>query len=176
MRTLCAHARQADRASSNRPGVESPATPPPLGICLDGADGSTNARAGRTYSAAEKVDTSNPRGRLLDSVSSTDSSITPLSLFDAMMPPVSSRSLRILLNASASGLLRRLCFPPVSSPMAKYASCSRAHASQKDMPLISTTAWWRQGLSVLLLTWHSPSFLVASPKEDLRPKTPIWPP
>ena len=81
------------------------------------------------------------------------------------MPHVSSRSLRILSSASASGLLRRHCFPRVSSPMAKYASCSRAHGSQKGMPLISTTAGLRHGLSVLLLTWHSPGFLVASRKK-----------
>src|SRR5215208_8441187 len=46
--------------------------------------------------------------------------------------------------------------------MAKYASCSRAHRSQKGMPRISTTAWRGQGLSVLLPTWHTPSFFVAS--------------
>src|SRR5919112_6743380 len=46
--------------------------------------------------------------------------------------------------------------------MAKYASCSRAHCSQKGMPRISTTAWRGQGWSVLLPTWHIPSFFVAS--------------
>ena len=46
--------------------------------------------------------------------------------------------------------------------MAKYASCSRAHRSQKGMPRISTTAWRGQGRSVLLPTWHCPSFFVAS--------------
>ena len=46
--------------------------------------------------------------------------------------------------------------------MAKYASCSRAHCSQKGTPQISTTAWRGQGWSVLLPTWHCPSFFVAS--------------
>src|SRR5215211_6547513 len=46
--------------------------------------------------------------------------------------------------------------------MAKYASCSRAHRSQKGTPQISTTAWRGQGWSVLLPTWHIPSFFVAS--------------
>src|SRR5829696_8221313 len=46
--------------------------------------------------------------------------------------------------------------------MAKYASCARAHRSQKGMPRISTTAWRGQGWSVLLPTWHCPSFFVAS--------------
>ena len=149
---------------SKRTGGATPAYPPPLGIRLEDANGPPNARAGRIYSADEKVDTSSPTGRL-DSVSSADSSIALLSLLGAMMPHVSSRSLRILSSASASGLLRRHCFPRVSSPMAKYASCSRAHGSQKGMPLISTTAGLRQGLSVLLLTWHSPGFLVASRKK-----------
>jgi hypothetical protein len=40
--------------------------PRPFGICLDGADGPTKAKAGRIYSADEKVDTSSPTGRLLD--------------------------------------------------------------------------------------------------------------
>jgi hypothetical protein len=48
----------------------------------------------------------------------------------------------ILSSASASGLLPKPCAfsSCVSSPMAKYASCSRAHASQKGIPRISTTA------------------------------------
>ena len=46
--------------------------------------------------------------------------------------------------------------------MAKYASCSRAHCSQKGTPKISTTAKRGQGWSVLLPTWHCPSFFVAS--------------
>src|SRR5829696_1560329 len=46
--------------------------------------------------------------------------------------------------------------------MAKYASCWRAHASQKGMPRISTSARPRQGLSVLLRTWQGPGVLAAS--------------
>src|ERR687894_1723884 len=45
--------------------------------------------------------------------------------------------------------------------MAKYDSCSRAHRSQKGTPRISTTARRRQGRSVLLPTWHSPSFVAS---------------
>src|SRR5215207_3610166 len=45
--------------------------------------------------------------------------------------------------------------------MAKYDSCSRAHRSQKGTPWISTTARRRQGRSVLLPTWHSPSFVAS---------------
>src|SRR5687767_2703776 len=48
--------------------------------------------------------------------------------------------------------------------MAKYASCSRAHASQKGIPRISTSARPRQGLSVLLRTWQDPGVLSASLK------------
>src|SRR5215218_1371999 len=47
--------------------------------------------------------------------------------------------------------------------MAKYASCSRAHCSQKGTPQISVTARCGQGCSVLLRTWHGPSFFVAAP-------------
>jgi hypothetical protein len=42
--------------------------------------------------------------------------------------------------------------------MAKYVSCSRAHASQKGTPKISTDAGRGQGRSVLFRTWHGPSF------------------
>jgi hypothetical protein len=45
--------------------------------------------------------------------------------------------------------------------MAKYASCSRAQASQKGIPLISITARWRHGLSVLLRTWQGTGLVVA---------------
>src|SRR3712207_592918 len=45
--------------------------------------------------------------------------------------------------------------------MAKYASCSQAHCSQKGTPRISITAWRGQGRSVLLPTWHCPGFLGA---------------
>ena len=45
--------------------------------------------------------------------------------------------------------------------MAKYDSCARAHRSQKGTPWISTTARRRQGRSVLLPTWHSPSFVAS---------------
>jgi hypothetical protein len=147
-------------------------SPRPLGIGLDGADVPTNTRAERIYSAAEHVDTSSPTGRLADLISSTDSSIALLSLASAMMAPVGSRSLRILESASASGLLRRLCFPRVSSPMAKYASCWRAHGPQKGTPRISTSALRGQGLSVLLRTWQGPGFVIASVKETPCPKGP----
>jgi hypothetical protein len=71
-------------------------------------------------------------------------------------------SRRILSSASASGLRRKSCASScVSSPMAKYASCSRAHASQKGIPRISSTARWRHGLCVLLRTWQYPGVLVA---------------
>ena len=43
---------------------------------------------------------------------------------------------------------------PVISPIAKYASCSRAHGSQKGTPLTSTTAGRRHGSFVLLRTLH----------------------
>src|SRR5918993_1583301 len=78
--------------------------------------------------------------------------------------------LSISPSVSASDLLSgsirrsRLSSPCVSSPMAKYASCSRAHASQKGIPRISTSARRRQGLSVLLRTWQDPDVLVASLK------------
>ncbi len=49
----------------------------------------------------------------------------------------------------------------ISSPIAKYASCSWTHGSQKGMPLIFTTAGRRQGRSVLLRTWHSVSSVVS---------------
>src|SRR5215213_9385169 len=63
----------------------------------------------------------------------------------------------------------------VSSPMAKYASCSRAHASQKGIPRISTTAWWGHGLCVLLRTWQAPSCVTASIKRTslLRIRNPL---
>src|SRR5215212_10207141 len=84
------------------------------------------------------------------------------------MPSVlSARSRRILFNASARALLRRprASSSCVSSPMAKYASCSRAHGPQKGIPRISTSAPRRQGLSVLLRTWQGTCFVIASVKE-----------
>src|SRR5215210_1068523 len=79
-----------------------------------------------------------------------------------------ARSRRILSNASASDLLRRSrASSCVSSPMAKYASCWRAHAPQKATPRISTSARRRQGLSVLLRTWQVPNFVVSSGKRTL---------
>ena len=78
--------------------------PRPFGICLNAADGPMNARAGGIYSADGNAHTPDSTGRL-DSVSSTDSSLALLLLLGAMMLPVSSRSLRILTSASASGLL-----------------------------------------------------------------------
>ena len=78
--------------------------PRPFGICLNAADGPMNARAGGIYSADGNAHTPGSTGRL-DSVSSTDSSLALLLLLGAMMLPVSSRSLRILTSASASGLL-----------------------------------------------------------------------
>src|SRR5215211_209875 len=79
-----------------------------------------------------------------------------------------ARSRRILSNASASDLLRRSrASSCVSSPMAKYASCWRAHAPQKATPRISTAAVRGQGLPVLLRTWQGPGFVVSSVKETL---------
>src|ERR671910_1658634 len=115
-----------DRVYTSRQGVEPPAYPSPLRDLPRGRWRPTNARAAMIYSADGKAHMLSPTGRLADSVSSTDSSIALLSLLGAMMPPVSSRSLRTLSSTSASGLLGRLCLPFVSSPMAKYASCSRA--------------------------------------------------
>jgi hypothetical protein len=50
----------------------------------------------------------------------------------------------------------------VSSPIAKYASCSQAQASQKGIPRIYTTARWRHGLCVLLRTWQRSGFVVVA--------------
>jgi hypothetical protein len=47
-----------DRASSGRPGVVSPATPPrPFGICLEGTEGPTNSRAGGIHLVEGKAQT-----------------------------------------------------------------------------------------------------------------------
>src|SRR5215208_6171444 len=75
---------------------------------------------------------------------------------DRALPPHSLQRLGQRLAAEA--LRPSSC---VSSPMAKYASCSRAHASQKGIPRISTSARPRQGLSVLLRTWQDPDVLGA---------------
>ena len=73
------------------------------------------------------------------------------------------------VSAAQASLLVSL----VSAPITKYASCSRAHALQKGMPWISTTAWWMQGCSVLLRTWHGPNcFVVASVKRSSFPMSP----
>jgi len=139
--------------------------PRPFGIYLEGADGSTNAKAGRIYSDAEKVDTPDPTGRLLDSVSSMDSSIALLFLLGLMMPPVSSRSRRFLSSTSASVLLwRSRASSCVSSPMANYPSCLRAHGPQKATPRISTSARRGQGSSALMPTWQGSGFVIASGK------------
>jgi hypothetical protein len=67
--------------------------------------------------------------------------------------------------------------------MAKYASCSRAHGTQKATPRICTTAPRGQGLSVLLRTWQAagiaasviiPFFRNVSTLYP-RPKAPRWP-
>src|SRR5829696_4566130 len=51
------------------------------------------------------------------------------------LPPLRSR--RIPSSASASASLRKSCASSlVSSPMAKYASCSRAHGPQNATPRI----------------------------------------
>jgi hypothetical protein len=82
-----------------------------------------------------------------------------------------ARSRRFISSTSASGLLRRSrpssC---VSSPMAKYTSCWRAHGPQKATPRISTSARRGQGLSVLLRTWQDPCFVVTSVKEPSVPQ------
>src|SRR5215207_623012 len=81
---------------------------------------------------------------------------------------LTARSRRILSSASASGLPRKPCATScVSSPIAKYASCSQAHASQKGIPRISTAARRGQGLSVLLRTWQDPGVLGASFKRTI---------
>src|SRR5829696_8163311 len=74
----------------------------------------------------------------------------------SLLPAACSR--RTLFSTSVSGLLRRPCVSSssVSSPMAKYTSCSRAHGLQKATPRISTSARRGQGLSVLLRTWQDP--------------------
>src|SRR4028118_625729 len=93
-------------------------------------------------------------------------------LADAMSTLVSLLSAEVLLSwamtfpfspgrgASTSGSLLRPCASWVSVPIAKYASCSRAHPSQKGMPWISTTARCRQAFSVLLRIWQGPAFVV----------------
>src|SRR5829696_1150396 len=88
-----------------------------------------------------------------------------------MLSVLSVHSCRFLSSTSASGLLRRsrassCC---VSSPMAKYASCWRAHGPQKATPRISTSARRGQGLCVLLRTWQGPGF-VTSVKEPSVPQ------
>src|SRR5829696_4677354 len=82
-----------------------------------------------------------------------------------------ARSRRIIFRAAASGSLRRpsVSSSCVSSPMAKYASCSRAHGPQKATPKISTSALRRQGLSVILRTWQG-SGLVTSVNEPSVPQ------
>src|SRR5215208_1103597 len=84
-----------------------------------------------------------------------------------MLSVLSVHSCRFLSSTSTSGPLRRsrassCC---VSSPMAKYTSCWRAHGPQKATPKISTSARRGQGLSVLLRTWQGPGFVAASVKE-----------
>src|SRR5215207_6183532 len=83
-----------------------------------------------------------------------------------------ARSRRIIFNASASALPRRTCVfsSCVSSPMAKYASCWRAHSPQKGTPRISTSARRGQGLSVLLRTWQGLGLVFASVKEPSVPQ------
>ena len=57
-------------------------------------------------------------------------------------------SRHFLSSTSASGSLwRSRTSSCVSSPMAKYASCSRAHAPQNATPRISTSALRGQGFS-----------------------------
>src|SRR5215211_8451515 len=74
--------------------------------------------------------------------------------------PAPSR--RFFSSTSASGLLRRSRSSScVSSPIAKYASCWRAHSPQKATPRISTSALRGQGLSVLLRTWQGPGFVTS---------------
>src|SRR5215217_6753768 len=72
---------------------------------------------------------------------------------------------RFLSSTSASVLLRRSrpssC---VSSPMAKYPSCWRAHGPQKATPRISTSARRGQGCSVLLRTWQGPDTIASVKK------------
>src|SRR5829696_5304020 len=83
-----------------------------------------------------------------------------------------ARSRRIIFSPSASALPRRRCVSSssVSSPMAKYASCWRAHGPQKATPRISTSARRGQGLCVLMCTWQGPGFVIASVKEPSVPQ------
>src|SRR5829696_8913962 len=83
-----------------------------------------------------------------------------------------ARSRRIIFSPSASALPRRRCVSSssVSSPMAKYASCWRAHGPQKGTPRISTSARRGQGLCVLMCTWQGPGFVIASVKEPSVPQ------
>src|SRR5215210_2803602 len=75
---------------------------------------------------------------------------------------------RIFFSASASAPpWRPRASSCVSSPMAKYASCSRAHGLQKATLRISTSARRGQGLSVLLRTWQGPGIVFVSVKEAL---------
>src|SRR5215210_4135966 len=127
-----------ERASTSRPGVESPAYPSPAPRDPhqkrqrpDEREGRKDLFGSREGGYVEPYRTT-PRLGFFGGFVEHE-----LLLLGAMMPPASPRSLRILESASASGLLQRLCFPRVSSPMAKYASCSRAHGSQKGMLLIS---------------------------------------
>ena len=59
---------------------------------------------------------------------------------DATLREGPDSSHRTLSSALMSGALHKPCASCMSSPMAKYASCSRAHGLQKDRPQIFTTA------------------------------------
>src|SRR5215213_10296330 len=94
------------------------------------------------------------------------------------MPSVlPARSCRFLSSTSASVLLwRSRPSSCVSSPIAKYDSCSRAHGPQKATPRISTSALRGQGFSVLLRTWQEgPCCVTASIKRTflLRIRDPL---
>src|SRR5215211_341303 len=101
-------------------------------------------------------------------VSSTPES--PCGIAAAMPSLLPSRSCRFLSSTSASVLVwRSRPSSCVSSPMAKYSSCWRAHGPQKATPRISTSARRGQGLCVLMRTWQGSCF-VTSVKEPSVPQ------
>jgi hypothetical protein len=59
----------------------------------------------------------------------------------------------------------------VNSPIAKYASCSRAQAPQKGTPRISTTARLGHGFFVSLLTWQDSGFVLTWFKSIFLPRS-----
>jgi hypothetical protein len=79
------------------------------------------------------------------------------------MPSELPACTRLILSSASAGASLRKSYPSscVSSPMAKYTSCWRAHGPQKAKPQISTSARRGQGFSVLLRTWRGVGFLAS---------------